>query len=275
MSVSDIIKKGATAPLAGDLIEGGIGIDTTGKQAYYKAADSSIVKLTPVKTVAGREGNVVVTQTDVGLPLVENTADIDKVVSTATTAAITSSMDTHEAAVDPHTQYLTSAEGTAAYLAIGAKAADSQLLDGVDRTAFVRSNTNDTISGILTSSAQIRGITPVGTTDLTRKDYVDSKASVGISQTWTDVTGSRSDNVTYTNSTGRPITVAYTVYTWGASEIGDRAYVGATLVAQVSTPFNDLSQRFHFTMSFVVPVGATYRIDTMSALASYIWMELK
>ena len=42
----------------------------------------------PVQSVAGRTGDVVVNQTDVGLPNVDNTSDSDKPVSTAQQAAL-------------------------------------------------------------------------------------------------------------------------------------------------------------------------------------------
>lgn len=43
MSLSDVIKKGSGAPAPGDLIVGGIGVDTLNKRVYFKAADNSIV----------------------------------------------------------------------------------------------------------------------------------------------------------------------------------------------------------------------------------------
>lgn len=59
----------------------------------------------------------------------------------------------HVAAGDPHPQYQTQAESDARYLGISAKAADSNLLDGLDSTAFLRANTSDSFtSGTLTFS---------------------------------------------------------------------------------------------------------------------------
>lgn len=42
MALKDVIKKGTAAPLAGDLIVGGIGIDVSAKKLYIKNADNSI-----------------------------------------------------------------------------------------------------------------------------------------------------------------------------------------------------------------------------------------
>jgi len=47
MLFSEIYKKGYGAPSPSDLIEGGIGIDVTGKKAYSKATDSTIFQIGP------------------------------------------------------------------------------------------------------------------------------------------------------------------------------------------------------------------------------------
>lgn len=80
----------------------------TNDSVYITAADI------PVTSVAGRTGAVVLTKTDVGLANVDNTSDVNKPVSTAQQTAIDLSMSQHLAAVDPHPQYTTVAEATAA-----------------------------------------------------------------------------------------------------------------------------------------------------------------
>jgi len=52
------------------------------------------------------------------LPNVDNTSDVDKPVSTAQAAAISTAITAHEAAADPHSQYLTQPEGDARYIQI-------------------------------------------------------------------------------------------------------------------------------------------------------------
>ena len=49
-------------------------------------------------------------------------------------------------------RYYTETEADARFLGISAKAADSNLLDGIDSGSFLRSDANDTFSGVLTSS---------------------------------------------------------------------------------------------------------------------------
>ncbi|MEU0531965.1 hypothetical protein [Amycolatopsis tolypomycina] len=85
-----------------------------------------------VESVNGRTGAVTLTKTDVGLPLVDNTSDAAKPVSTAQAAAIAAKentgvaaglMSAHTGAADPHPQYLLPAEGDARYDALGAATA--------------------------------------------------------------------------------------------------------------------------------------------------------
>lgn len=68
----------------------------------------------PVQSVQGFTGSVVLTKTDIGLGNVDNTSDINKPVSTAQQTAIDAKMTQHTASVDPHPQYTTTAEASAA-----------------------------------------------------------------------------------------------------------------------------------------------------------------
>ena len=68
----------------------------------------------PVQSVAGRTGAVVVTKADVGLSNADNTSDVNKPTSTAQQASIDLKMTQHNANVDPHPQYTTPAEASAA-----------------------------------------------------------------------------------------------------------------------------------------------------------------
>jgi hypothetical protein len=67
-----------------------------------------------VNTVNGGVGDVVITKTTLGLGNVDNTSDVNKPVSTAQQTAINLSITNHNAAVDPHPQYTTTAEASAA-----------------------------------------------------------------------------------------------------------------------------------------------------------------
>lgn len=68
----------------------------------------------PVQSVQGYTGTVVLAKADIGLGNVDNTSDINKPTSTAQQTSIDVKMAQHNAAVDPHPQYTTTAEAAAA-----------------------------------------------------------------------------------------------------------------------------------------------------------------
>ncbi len=53
VNLGELWKKGTTEPLAEDLVEGGLGIDISGKKAYSKASDGSIFEIGGTGTVSG------------------------------------------------------------------------------------------------------------------------------------------------------------------------------------------------------------------------------
>lgn len=76
--------------------------------------DSGYLTSVPVTSVQGRTGAVIVNKTDIGLANVDNTSDINKPTSTAQQASIDLKISQHNAAADPHPQYTTTAEASAA-----------------------------------------------------------------------------------------------------------------------------------------------------------------
>jgi hypothetical protein len=95
-------------------------------------------------------------------------------------------------------------------------------------------------------------------------------SSIGIGQTWQDVTASRALNTTYTNSSGRPIYVHITTVNTGASN-GARLTVGGVLI-RGDDPTSS-SPGFPMVVQAVVPNGQTYvASNTAQTLTS--WLEL-
>ena len=97
---------------------------------------------------------------------------------------------------------------------------------------------------------------------------------LGLAQTWTDVTASRSLNVLYTNTTGRPIEVCFIGHCRRASAGGSpfqsvcNGVVVGYLHAAGST---DMS----VTSTFTVPPGGTYQIVQGGGFNGYAWAELR
>ena len=91
--------------------------------------------------------------------------------------------------------------------------------------------------------------------------------------TWTNVTGSRALGTTYTNSTGKTITVIVSMGYPGST--GSYAvYVGAVNIASGAgnANYNSAYYKLTDTVTFVVPNGATYLVS-VSGMSLNIWSE--
>ena len=85
-------------------------------------------------------------------------------------------------------------------------ARNSQLLDGIDSTAFVRDTGNETIAGTKTFSSPVVGATPTAANHLTTKSYVDTLVTQGV--TWKG-----------------PVESGSTIVgTWGACDAGKQSW---------------------------------------------------
>ena len=102
-------------------------------------------------------------------------------------------------------------------------------------------------------------------TDQIKADILaNTAAAFGVGQTWQDVIASRSANVTYTNTTGKPITVAIAQTSNGVQLF----YVNGVLVMR-----NDTGTATNVSSGFcyVIPNGQTYKC---SSKGTY-WFELR
>jgi len=115
-------------------------------------------------------------------------------------------------------------------------------------------------------------------TNLTALPAIDGSAltgistgSIGVGQTWTDVTSSRTTGTTYTNSTGLPIFVS--VF------IADAPNQASTLVFTVdgSTVFPTMNGPIGYRgqFSLIVPNGSTYAISWNANANFGGWWELR
>lgn len=107
--------------------------------------------------------------------------------------------------------------------------------------------------------------------------YPTNNNAVGVGQTWQDVKASRSDGVTYTNSTGRPIVVSVTTKTTGGSttSLSLLGYVNNILISDSRT--YSATSSYAVNAVIIVPAGSTYKFESSSA-ASYaitLWSELR
>lgn len=93
-----------------------------------------------------------------------------------------------------------------------------------------------------------------------------SSSGIGFNQTWQDVTSSRASNVTYTNTTSKPIMVM--VSTGNGNYGFNQVYVNGLLIEWVVD--GDFSGGTSIT--FIVPPGATYKVIY---IAAWVWAELR
>ena len=83
---------------------------------------------------------------------------------------------------------------------------------------------------------------------------------VGVGQTWQNLSASRAAATTYTNSSGRPITV----FIMGGSSASNSVIIGG-LTTQTFAAF--------VPVTFIVPNGDTYRIASVNS--GVFWLELR
>lgn len=94
---------------------------------------------------------------------------------------------------------------------------------------------------------------------------------LGVGQQWYNVEGSRALGVTYTNTTSKPIMIAFDGYA-GAGYVEYYFYVNSIYISNaVCTSVAPVS----CTTSFVVPSGYTYRISGNGGAYFVKWSELR
>ena len=134
-------------------------------------------------------------------------------------------------------------------------------LPNASTTAIGAVQLNNTLTSVSTSQA----LTAAQAKVLGDRDF-------GIGQTWQDVKSFRSSGIPYTNNTGRPIQVHAVLH--------DTNGAGLTVTVNgvdiINHPY-DLPAGMFYPLSFVVPVGHTYRVfwagNTGTQLVN--WAELR
>jgi hypothetical protein len=133
---------------------------------------------------------------------------------------------------------------------------------------------DQTIAGVKTFSSSPIAPTPTvgdNTTKVATTAFVKSKSeadSIGVGQTWQDVTASRTLGVTYTNSTGKPIVVTVTHQNGNNMSCSFTINSVRTHYFWINT-FDNYGTAY--TTTAIVPNGATYS----AAGVLNKWMELR
>jgi hypothetical protein len=96
-------------------------------------------------------------------------------------------------------------------------------------------------------------------------------AGLGVNQTWTDVSGSRTAGTTYTNSTGKPIQVIASFQASAQTNFAQGTINGLTVYGSVTT-----SGTHWGTISYIVPDGNTYSATMQGGgVTATNWLELR
>lgn len=107
--------------------------------------------------------------------------------------------------------------------------------------------------------------------------YPVNNNAIGVGQTWQDVSTSRTIDISYTNTTGRPIVVSVSLQNTssGSLTLGIRATVNGVTVADQSVYTNGPS--FNCNASFIVPAGGVYQISKYGShtVNTSYWSELR
>lgn len=91
----------------------------------------------------------------------------------------------------------------------------------------------------------------------------------GVGQTWQNMTASRSGGSTYTNNTGKPITVIVSIRDANIFS-GVLVYVGGVVIIDV----DDVGAQGTTPYTFIVPNGLTYSVTVNSNTIRH-WAELR
>lgn len=113
-----------------------------------------------------------------------------------------------------------------------------------------------------------------GTTQIATTAFVKTKSeadSIGVNQTWQDMTASRALGTTYTNSSGKPIMISFTSANSSGQSVAPYATVDGYSFNISVIIASATSQSFVGT--FIVPTGSTYSITSQKAITK--WSELR
>lgn len=213
-----------------------------------------------------------------GLPTAPTAAVNTNTTQLATTAFVKSAVDTSQA-----TAAITG--GTITGVTLSGLATDLSVADGGTGKSTLA--LNNVLLG--NGTAAVKEVAPGTAGNLLTSDGTEWKSTaapntgIGNGQTWQNLTSTRAVNTNYTNSTGKPIMVVVSLSSTNGGGTGG-ATTATALVGGVNVAYglNSDSSGFYQTpisLSFIVPTGAVYRINTTAdagtSVGVSLWSELR
>lgn len=156
-------------------------------------------------------------------------------------------------------------------------AADSAKLGGLAADKYAKKDdipaalqaATETKAGIVKLKNSITGsLSDTAVSEKAAKEYMDKNASIGIGQTWQDVTAQRQYGVVYTNTTGRPIMVYVRTINGGGVIVS--LEVNGIVVATGGYATGSGQDG----INVIVPPNATYKL-TGNGTGFGEWVELR
>ena len=95
---------------------------------------------------------------------------------------------------------------------------------------------------------------------------LESMPRIGYGQTWQDMTASRANGTTYTNTTGRSIQLFITFDPFGTAT-HHFSIDGVNILPPTDNTY--------YHVACIVPAGSTYRMGTLGTAIQMKWMELR
>jgi hypothetical protein len=141
-------------------------------------------------------------------------------------------------------------------------------------SALVHNTGNETVAGIKTFTASPIVPTPTdgdNSTKVATTAFVKATSeasSIGVGQTWKDVAPSRTNGITYTNSTGKPIQLSISGF---FSNGGYSFYING--IRQEF--FSSGTQYWVFKINQIIPNGSTYSLSLSGTDSIHTWFELR
>lgn len=136
----------------------------------------------------------------------------------------------------------------------------------ITSNAIVKGNGTSALSAASASDIT----TAIGSTAVTNATNATNATNIlgSSTQTYQNMNSSRALNTTYTNSTGKPIWVAVA---WTATGSGN--YTATVNGSQAYYTEQDLYPRAN--VDFIVPIGATYSVQSSAGQNPAYWFELR
>lgn len=141
----------------------------------------------------------------------------------------------------------------------------------IDKTPYA----TEAKAGIVKLKNSITGsLSDTTVSEKAAKEYMDKNASIGIGQTWQDVTAQRQIGVTYTNTTGRPIALSVTLQSGGLGGTADikLSVNGQIVYLQYVGGMNATPSLGAF---WILQAGDTYSLTAQSSGNIVKWLELR